>query len=615
MPNMMFNEVLKRLASVFKKIRYFICLLIQKVIDDIGLEKLFHRSLTEIQMLDLKHTFIKKSTFISKLSPQFDGIDTIHFADQLLKHEFIFLGRTLSFTKVQINNGTTYPEINWHYDPINNLEYPDQVWYRHVRRHIAVGSDLKYPWELCRFQHLFILGQAYQITKDEQYVSEFCSQIESWIHTNPIRRGIHWSNTMEVGLRLANWTISLQYFISSSKISDRFLFILFTSMFEHAHHITNNYENLQIINSNHYIGDLFGLYVFSSMFLGSDQCAKWQRDSKAALEQEIINQTYNDGWDYEGSTAYHKLVTEMFMYACVIGVEIGDEFSKKFKDQLSKMLAILSLLQDRDGMIPQIGDNDSGFALKFNPEESNLNINCILTLASDYGLLKNKIKNRFVYTSEKSGNYLYRSKDIYFHFIAGPPEIIGLGSHFHNDSLSYIFRISGEDILVDPGSYTYSSDTEKRNMYRSVHSHNTLYWPGVEPRTLENGLFHLSDGGEKSAKSWTDNFGVFHIMASQEYADRSHQRKVMVNPDEKSIIIEDMCSHDGAAVNLHFASNCNPQLSQNVIETDTVNIEMVGNFTAIVEAYEFSPGYGQVRSSRMVKLFLTQNKLTHIIRW
>ena len=62
------------------------------------------------------------------------------------------------------------------------------------------------------------------------------------------------------------------------------------------------------------------------------------------MEKEIIKQTDKDGWDYEASTAYHRLVTEMFLYTFIIADYFNQPFSNTYVNQLKKMLKEIILI-------------------------------------------------------------------------------------------------------------------------------------------------------------------------------------------------------------------------------------------------------------------------------
>src|SRR5262249_46357627 len=68
----------------------------------------------------------------------------------------------------------------------------------------------------------------------------------------------------------------------------------------------------------------------------------------------------------------------------------------------------------------------------------------------------------------------------------------GFGNHKHNDQPSFEFRLDGVPLLVDPGSYVYTSDPEARNQFRGTAYHNTLRIDGIEQNELRpEWLFRL----------------------------------------------------------------------------------------------------------------------------
>jgi hypothetical protein len=60
----------------------------------------------------------------------------------------------------------------------------------------------------------------------------------------------------------------------------------------------------------------------------------------------------------------------------------------------------------------------------------------------------------------------------------------GFGNHKHNDSLSFEFHIDGVPLIVDPGSYVYTSNPDARNLFRGTGYHNTIQIDGVEQNDL-----------------------------------------------------------------------------------------------------------------------------------
>ena len=46
--------------------------------------------------------------------------------------------------------------------------------------------------------------------------------------------------------------------------------------------------------------------------------------------------------------------------------------------------------------------------------------------------------------------------------------------HGHCDALSVILNVNGKNLLIDPGTYTYTGDQEWRAYFRGSSAHNTV---------------------------------------------------------------------------------------------------------------------------------------------
>ena len=68
-----------------------------------------------------------------------------------------------------------------------------------------------------------------------------------------------------------------------------------------------------------------------------------------------------------------------------------------------------------------------------------------------------------------------RCDDDYIIISAGPNGQNGNGGHCHNDKLSFELHLKGRDIIVNPGSYTYTGDYRFRDVFRGTSYHDTSY--------------------------------------------------------------------------------------------------------------------------------------------
>jgi len=81
----------------------------------------------------------------------------------------------------------------------------------------------------------------------------------------------------------------------------------------------------------------------------------------------------------------------------------------------------------------------------------------------------------------------------------------GFGNHKHNDLLSFEYHHGGTPLVVDPGSYVYTSDAGARNRFRATASHNTLMVDGVEQNELRpDWLFRLFETSNAESLSFDD---------------------------------------------------------------------------------------------------------------
>lgn len=112
----------------------------------------------------------------------------------------------------------------------------------------------------------------------------------------------------------------------------------------------------------------------------------------------------------------------------------------------------------------------------------------VLEIPIPGGNLRDGIK---LYTYPDFGLYIYKTNRLYLAIRCGPLHHEGTGGHAHNDQLSIVLNIDGEDWIVDPGTYLYTPLPERRNAYRSIKAHFSPKLIEGEPSRLDDGLFEL----------------------------------------------------------------------------------------------------------------------------
>jgi hypothetical protein len=438
--------------------------------------------------------------------------------------------------------------IPWHLDFISKKEYPPKKYYKDITpAEYPGGHDIKVPWELSRCQHFAWLGQAYWLSGDEKYAEEFVAEVNDWIEKNPPQLGVNWVTAMDVAIRAVNWLWGYHFFIDSPRLTDEFIFKFFKSLLSHGRHIVLNLENSGIPN-NHYLSNLVGLLFLGILMPQFNESEKWLSLSMRELDSEIRKQIRDDGVDFEASTSYHRLVTELLVSAAILAKQNGQIFSHEFYDRLEKMIEFLMHVTRPDGTSPVLGDIDNGRLQRLQVWEDAgrewvdfrnlLAIGAVLFNRTDFASmagdqweeafwLLGRATGSFLREKESwpkvargshafpsSGIYVLRANGAYMIVHAGPPGQKKIGGHAHNDALSFEVVASDQTWIIDPGTYVYTSKQEARNRFRSTSYHATAMVDGQEINRIPKAkMFEISDDAEYLTEKWLtcDEFDYLRI--------------------------------------------------------------------------------------------------------
>ena len=514
--------------------------------------------------------------------------------------------------------------------------------------HITKG-DIKFPRELSRFQHLILLGLAYRLTNADKYAAEFKAQILQWITSNPFKKGVNWQCTMDVAIRAANWLVGWEFFRQAPQLDDAFVYRFAKSLLEHALFIRSNLEYYQGLTGNHYLADLAGLYVIAYMMPQFKKSRQWLCFCRQELEKEITKQVYADGTVFEASSCYHRLSLELFFYPAFLARRTGACFSANYLRILNKLFDACVYLIKPDGSMPQIGDNDSGQFLKLYRRpvtdmryllaigavffsEPRWKIATFFTSAKDiteiillYGPQGVDEWNSFSSRSldgisskqfADSGWYVLRHQGDYCLCCCGPNGQYGNGGHAHNDKLSLIMAIDSQDVLVDPGTFIYTSLPCIRNRFRSTRYHNTISINGQEQNRWDTeSVFPLRNDAHASEVTWqSDRHRDFFVGEHYGYQNYRppvvHRRQLLFSKNDGCWCCQDSLKGEGRItfwLGLHFAPQLRPQIAGNVIavklaDSQTISIQFPLGEKIDLEAYCYSNEYGVKQQAKAVFL-------------
>jgi len=182
------------------------------------------------------------------------------------------------------------------------------------------GVDIKVPWELSRLQHLTqlaLLSREVEIDIGTQLAQEVIDQILDFWAFNPVYMGPNWICAMDVAIRAVNILVSIDliYKDYSHLITEDIERELGKLIFQHGSFIVDNSEYSAELTSNHYVANVVGLLFISFYLEGNELIDCWFSFSIQELFNEIEKQYCTDGGNFERTTSYHRLSSEMFLWA------------------------------------------------------------------------------------------------------------------------------------------------------------------------------------------------------------------------------------------------------------------------------------------------------------
>jgi hypothetical protein len=442
----------------------------------------------------------KKLSFLEYFYSSIDGAIFIYDADLFVSHCFNLLGSGCQqFVTIPWHEDFRLKYIHKYADTVfdDRIFCRDRAYmpkYSNSLCRSSLGKDLKVPWELSRGYQFFVLGKAYSFTKNVLYADAFIEQITDWMNNNSYLFGVNWMCPMEVGIRAINWIIAMQFFHSC--IPEMLAERIICCLYDHLVYLENHWETYDGRTSNHYMANLIGYYYLCWYFNTLPDIKKKAVWCYTEILHEWDKQVFEEGTDYEGSTAYHRLVTEMLYHFYLLTQEFDMQLPRKYLVKLYKMLDFIEWCTSAGGVLVTIGDDDSGKILYYGlPRLAD-----IMTTGTGKVILD-------AYRASSDMHTVVRSKQKYYprfgiSIIKTDQWHITLrhhsyqrqqpSGHYHADAGSFTLSYGDRQLFVDPGSYIYTPSVYWRNYFRSYKNHNTFFLSKSNPIPATENLFELA---------------------------------------------------------------------------------------------------------------------------
>jgi hypothetical protein len=517
-----------------------------------NLYALFHPPVSSVDCPAPLLQLPKPATVASTLRKSPLASEIIELAGHIMRHRFPLLGFHIE----------TGPNIDWRRDHVHGhtsgLAYFRRIPYLDFNR---VG-DHKIIWELNRHQHLVLLAQGALLTGRTDFLEEIWSELESWWAANPFLRGINWTSTLEVAFRAFSWT--WVYHLAGEHMSATFRRQFLSSLYQHGCYIERNLSTYFSPNT-HLLGEAVVLHALGALLPALPRSRQWQAQGAQIVEDQMHRQVRADGTHFEQSTYYHLYTLDMFLFHRILG-----DVTPAFDHQLCNMGSYLASIAGPERRFPLIGDEDGGrFFYPYGCRREFAHAT-LATLGLLFpGLVSPEPENDYdeqaswwiaapqrqpAHAAIPSGSRLFadagvavmQAADLRLIVDAGP---FGRGSagHSHSDTLSMVAVYQGEDILIDPGTYTYVADPHWRKWFRGSAAHNSVRVDAAD-QALPDGPFRWVKTPHVEIHDWQSTADHDYLDASCRYQYRqlAHRRRVLLLKNRPLVFVFDrICGEPG----------------------------------------------------------------------
>lgn len=450
-------------------------------------------------------------------------------------------GRPFCFGRRFVDYGRP---INWHRNPVTGLSWNADALWSEVLGDTRPG-DVKDCWEVARFPHAYHLARASAFFPDkaEEYAGALVLQMEHFVASNPVGRGIHWSSGQEVGFRLLAWLFALDVLLLRTKVGRNAAPMIRKALVTAAAEIerTLDYARIAVYN-NHLLSEALALFGVGALFPELPDGLRWRDLGRRLLDEQADLQFYPDGAYIQQSHNYHRVAIQDYLWACTFARSMGDSPSPLWLRALERSLEFLYAHQNPlDGRLPNYGANDGALPSVL----STCDLTDMRPVLQAVSLL---VRGTRIYEpgpwdesaawflgvraldapTERPARRSVSFQVTGYHVLRGHDEATfatfrcgTLRDRFSQiDMLHLDVWWKGLNVLADPGTFRYNAAAEWHKHFMGTAAHNTLTIDGLD-QMLHRRQFKVLYWTEASLLRHLDT-EVFTVTEGQHYGFQRH---------------------------------------------------------------------------------------------
>lgn len=421
-------------------------------------------------------------------------------ADRVLAGEYRLFGSV-------IQTGRDFPD--WHLDYLSGHRFP-LLPYPSQSTDIDRGYDIVCPWDLSRLYFVVPLVSAFRTTGHPQYRDRFFAAVDDWERHNPYLFGVNWMCGLDIAIRALNIAIGMMFLgYPEDERRKRVCRLLWA----HIVYLQQRdlYESKPILNNHQLIAAAIQVALLQ-LFTGQDVEA-WKRFAREIVRRETKRQFHEDGGNFESAFAYHQFSLEALALSLLFDRASGERDSAlgitgcadETCKRLQRAFAFSANYVRTWGEMPQIGDGSDGRIVfhrdyfDWRPTDPAYVKDLSAALfPKDDPFTIGRTESARLFPDSGVGTFVNSRYGVVFTALPVRPPA---GGHNHFDQTNVLLRVGRHPVLIDSGTYCYTSDAASRARFRSGRAHNVLLVAKSEPAAVgAREVFAVPDFGDSGIR-------------------------------------------------------------------------------------------------------------------
>jgi hypothetical protein len=342
-------------------------------------------------------------------------------------------------------------------------------WKMSFRHSAHIYGDVKKIWNLNKHAQWVMLACSVYEEDSEDELDFLLQEWEGWLRANTLGKGINWTSELEVAERAINWLVCLCLLKNKLKSHKEMVRRIAEGLLSHGVFLS---KRLTTWSYNHCIGESTALIMLAHFFYGYPFANKWGKRATSNLICKVKSLVSEDGYYREKSLSYSALVAQ---YLALSSLLLGPIEGKFLIERYFSLINELKKISTMGGILPRFGDDDNASILnyKFLENISVLGHPLFQLMTAEFEKPFSKgfknvesHKSCFDLAVLREGAYEAALN------LDNAPISANVAPHIHDDVLHVSLWHDGAPVIIDSGTFSYSSDRLKRRWYRSAAAHN-----------------------------------------------------------------------------------------------------------------------------------------------